>query len=183
MGEHGGGWRGTIERRQARRQAANARGYARRHARDRKRGTLRGWPAVRALLTVALLAFAAYILGGAAFAHHEASVLRDERELAAGRVEKAVRNKDQDYAKVRFATRDGRTVSAKVTAWKDLPARGDRVTVCYAPRDPDRHVQDARVCPDFAGPRNRFIAGVAALAVLAACWTPWLLRRTLRRRS
>ncbi|MFG2000917.1 hypothetical protein ACGFNU_17400 [Spirillospora sp. NPDC048911] len=86
-------------------------------------------------------------------------------------MEKAVRAKSGNYANVRFTTRDGRTVSAKITAWKHFPARGDRVTVCYAPDDPDSYAQDARLCPDFATPR--FEAG-AGLAVLAALWAPWL---------
>lgn len=110
-------------------------------------------------------------------------MLRDEHELAAGVVEETVRTKDENYADVRFTTREGRAVSAKVTAWKDLPARGDRVSVCYSPRDPVSHVQDARICPDFATPRKLVIVSLAMLPVLAALWTPWLLRRAFRRKS
>lgn len=181
MDEHGRRWRGAIERRQARRQAANARDFARRGT-DNSTRTLHGWPAVRVLLTVALLAFAGYFLGGAAFARHEATVLRDQRALATGQVEKTVRTKGDDYANVRFTTRNGRTVTVKVTTWKALPAQGDRVTVCYAPDDPDDYVQDARICPDFTGPRRQIIAGTTALTVLTALWVPRLLRRALRRR-
>ncbi|MFG2005478.1 DUF3592 domain-containing protein [Spirillospora sp. NPDC048911] len=178
MSEHESGWRSAIERRRDRRLATNGDSQ---HARDSK--PLHGWPAVRILLTVILLAFATYTLVLAGFAYQEAAVLRDERALTTGQVEKAVRAKRGDYANVRFTTRDSHTVSAKITAWEDFPAQGDRVTVCYAPRDPDSYAQDARLCPDFAAPLLQGIAGLAALAMLAALWTPWLLHRVLNRQS
>ena len=49
-----------------------------------------GWPSAF-FLTVVLLTFAPVILVLAGY--HEAALLRDERALAAGRVEKAVRDK------------------------------------------------------------------------------------------
>ncbi|GAA0588877.1 DUF3592 domain-containing protein [Actinomadura livida] len=181
MNENGRGLLGAIARRHARRQAADL-DAARTYVPSRERA-LRGWPAVRVLLTVLLLAAVAFTLASAGIAWHEAAALRGERMLAAGRVEKAVEVKSGDYANVRFTARDGRAVSAKVTAWKDLPEEGDRVTVCYTPRDPEAHVQDARVCPDFATPRSFALTAAAALVLTAVLWLPWLVRRVLRRRS
>ncbi|TDC70815.1 DUF3592 domain-containing protein [Actinomadura sp. GC306] len=180
MDENGRGWRGAVERRQARRQAANAREAAGRRSWERR--TQRGWPAVRTLLTIMLVTLAAFSLTDSAFSYWEATILRDEGVPATGLVEKIGRpNKGPRYADVRFTTRDGRAVSARVDNWQGLPAEGDRVAVCYAPRKPRKYVQDARVCPDFGVVRFGVVTGSGSLGLAIAVWVPWLVRR--RRRS
>ncbi|QKW39758.1 DUF3592 domain-containing protein [Actinomadura sp. NAK00032] len=138
---------------------------------------LSGWQSLRLGLIGASLIFAVFALIRAGFGYHEASVLSDDRVVVNGQVGDVEHRKGKQHARVRFTTRDGRAVSAEVSAWKDLPAEGDRVTVCYARRDPESYVQDARICPNFAGPRSETKFALVLLAFAAALWLPGLLRR------
>lgn len=135
------------------------------------------WEGIRLGLISAGLLFAVFALVRSGFGYREATVLRDEHVLVAGRVDEVEHRKGREHADVRFTTREGRTVSAEVKAWKELPTRGDRVTICYAPRDPTSYVQDARICPNFASPRTEVKMGLVLLAVVAVLWIPGLLRR------
>jgi hypothetical protein len=99
-------------------------------------------------------AVASVILGtvfgiAAVHSHREASALNDHGLVT----EAEVIAIDADYVRVVFATSDRGRVETEFSDFRvdPRPEPGATMQVRYDPADPYRHIQDARLAPDFVG--------------------------------
>lgn len=101
------------------------------------------------------------VLGVAAVhSHREASALDDHGLVA----EAEVIAVDADHVRVVFATSDRGRVETEFSDFRvdPRPEPGATMQVRYDPTDPYRHVQDARLAPDFV---EVWILAAASLAI------------------
>lgn len=116
-----------------------------------------------ALLTAVVTVF---LWVGAAGAYRKAVDLRDHGAVTTADVLQVQRLGDDSYVRVRFTTADGAVVEADVHDFRvdPEPVEGATMQVRYAPAEPVRHIQDARLGPDFVDVWVRALGGLALLA-------------------